>query len=111
MIITIKLTAYECGVPGLAAHTSTDGEGWAITHLRSGLAIAQFRDATDVADLLGAAADLAKLTDWTQSGADITDEVTTAEVVGAISPHGGVVPYGNVATLEERADLAEVPGA
>ena len=81
--------AVPCGVPGLAINADViDPRTLIITHVLSGYAVAYF-PGVDGEAVLAAASELAKLTDWTQEGADIADEVARYEVVDIASRWGG----------------------
>lgn len=88
-ITAVEVDAYPCGVPGLAIHASVDGADWSVTHVRSGLVVAIAGDPETALSVVRALDDL--MSDWTISADDIADEVTTFEVIEAVSPVGGWV--------------------
>jgi hypothetical protein len=81
--------AAGCGVPGLVVSVRHSG-GWAITHVRSGCAVAYFPDA-DPELVLAAARDIAPLADWTRPGPGLAaDAGLEAAVKAALYPLGAV---------------------
>jgi hypothetical protein len=68
----VPVDGLPCGVPGLAiTRTPHAGDGYVITHVRSGNGVLWFPD-TDPEGVLAAAQELAPLADWTISGAALT---------------------------------------